>query len=88
MMTKDLDILIEAAREIQPSPYQEEEQRRSFAYGNTAFENPLITREMVDRQAEAIKRGRNHSARDAPRRLDEIANGILDVLRANQRRAC
>jgi hypothetical protein len=57
-MTKDLDILIEAARKVQPSPGQEEEQRRSFAYGNTAFENPLITREMVDRQAEAIDRER------------------------------
>jgi hypothetical protein len=54
----DLDILIEAARKVQPSPDQEEEQRRSFAYGNTAFENSLITREMVDRQAEAIERER------------------------------
>ena len=57
-MTKDLEILIEAARTVQPSPDQEEEQRRSFAYGNTAFENSLITREMVDRQAEAIDRER------------------------------
>jgi hypothetical protein len=57
-MTKDLDILIEAAHKVHPSPDQEEEQRRSFAYGNTAFENSLITREMVDRQAEAIDRER------------------------------
>ena len=31
-----------------------EEQRRSFAYGNTAYENPRITREMIDRQAEKL----------------------------------
>lgn len=54
----NLEMLIEAARKVQPSPDQEEEQRRSFAYGNTAFENSLITREMVDRQAEAIERER------------------------------
>jgi hypothetical protein len=57
-MTKNLEMLIEAARTAHPSPAQEEEQRRSFAYGNTAFENSLITREMVDRQAEAIERER------------------------------
>jgi hypothetical protein len=57
-MTTNLDILMEAARQVRPSPDQEEEQRRSFAYGNTAFENSLITREMVDRQAEAIDRER------------------------------
>ena len=33
-----------------------EEQRRSFAFGNTAFENELITREMVDREAEKLAR--------------------------------
>jgi hypothetical protein len=26
---------------------QKVEQRRSFAYGNAAFENPLITKEMI-----------------------------------------
>jgi hypothetical protein len=41
-MTANLEILIEAARKVRPSPDQEEEQRRSFAYGNTAFENSLI----------------------------------------------
>jgi hypothetical protein len=30
-----------------------EEQRRSFAYGNTAIENPLVTRELVDEVADA-----------------------------------
>jgi hypothetical protein len=34
---------------------EQEEQRRSFAYGNTKIENDSITREMVDREAEALK---------------------------------
>jgi hypothetical protein len=62
-VTTNLEILIEAARKVRPSPDQEEEQRRSFAYGNTAFENSLITREMVDRQAEAIERERGTERR-------------------------
>jgi len=33
-----------------------EAQRRSFVFGNTALDNDLITREMVDRQAN--ERGR------------------------------
>ncbi len=53
-MTKSLELLIEAARTATPSPQQQEEQRRSFAYGNTAFENSLTTRQMIDEQAEAI----------------------------------
>jgi hypothetical protein len=33
---------------------EREAQRRSFAYGNTHFENSLITREMVDRAASVV----------------------------------
>jgi hypothetical protein len=58
-MTKSLELLIEAARSATPSLQQQEEQRRSFAYGNTAFENSLITRQMIDEQAEAIARERD-----------------------------
>ena len=58
-MTKSLELLIEAARNAAPSAQQQEEQRRSFAYGNTAFENSLITRQMIDEQAEAIARERD-----------------------------
>jgi hypothetical protein len=58
-MTKSLEMLIEAARSAVPSAQQQEEQRRSFAYGNTAFENSLITRQMIDEQAEAIARERD-----------------------------
>jgi hypothetical protein len=58
-VAKELEALIEAARKASPSPQQQEEQRRSFAYGNTAFENELITREMINEQAEAIARERD-----------------------------
>lgn len=53
-MTADLRTLIEAAKRVEVSPQQRESQRRSFAYGNTSFENQRITREMVDRQAEKL----------------------------------
>ncbi|MFY9658318.1 MAG: hypothetical protein WAK01_17340 [Methylocystis sp.] len=55
-MTRDLQTLIEAAKKAAPSAQHREEQRRSFVYGNTAFENSLITREMVDRQAAQVAR--------------------------------
>lgn len=53
-MTGKLKALIDAARKIPVSAEQREQQRRSFAYGNTAFENSRITREMVDREAEKL----------------------------------
>jgi hypothetical protein len=58
-VTRELEILIEAARKATPSREQQEEQRRSFAFGNTAFENNMITRQMIDEQAEAIARERS-----------------------------
>lgn len=54
-MTKELQDLIDRARKVPESAADREQQRRSFAYGNTAIENKLITREMVDRQAERLK---------------------------------
>jgi hypothetical protein len=58
-MTDALKNLLEAAKKIEPTAEQRESQRRSFAFGNTAFENELITREMVDRQAEELAREAN-----------------------------
>jgi hypothetical protein len=46
--------LLDAARKVVLTPQEKEEQRRSFAYGNTKIGNPCITREMVDREAEAL----------------------------------
>ncbi len=53
-MPRHLELLIEAARRREISPEELEAQRRSFAYGNTHFENERITRETVDRAAEAL----------------------------------
>ena len=61
-MTDELASLIEAARKIEPSPKQRDEHRRSFVFGNTAIENPLITREMVDQEADRLARERSDSA--------------------------
>jgi hypothetical protein len=55
-MTDALKELIEAAKKVEPTPEHREQQRRSFAYGNAAFENELITREMIDREAEKLSR--------------------------------
>ena len=53
-MTEALQALIDAAKKIEPTSEHREEQRRSFAYGNTHFENGRITREMVNQQAEKL----------------------------------
>jgi hypothetical protein len=53
-MTKYLDNLLEAAKKAVLTPEEKEQQRRSFAYGNTVIENPRITREMIDRAADAL----------------------------------
>jgi hypothetical protein len=53
-MTDALKKLLEAAKSAKPTPEHREQQRRSFVYGNTHFENELITREMVDREAEKL----------------------------------
>jgi hypothetical protein len=53
-MTDALKKLLDAAKTADPTPEQREQQRRSFVYGNTHFENELVTREMVDREAERL----------------------------------
>ena len=47
--------VLELAKQVTMTPLEREKQRRSFAYGNTAFENSDITREMVDREAEKLE---------------------------------
>jgi hypothetical protein len=49
-MTNRLQELLDQARKNAPTSQDKEEQRRSFAYGNTKIENPRITREMVDQE--------------------------------------
>ncbi|TVQ31646.1 MAG: hypothetical protein EA356_14065 [Geminicoccaceae bacterium] len=47
--------LLERARKTSMSPSEKAEQRRSFAYGNAAFENPRITRQTIQDQEKALK---------------------------------
>ena len=54
-MTDALKSLLEAARKVRMSREEAEEQRLSFAYGNTKIENDNITRETVRREADALK---------------------------------
>jgi hypothetical protein len=58
-MPTHLKDLLDAARRVVPTAAEKEEQRRSFAYGNTKIENPRITREMVDREADALGAPKN-----------------------------
>jgi hypothetical protein len=62
-MTKQLQDLLEAAKKVVPTPEEKEQQRRSFAYGNTKIENERITREMVDKAADAIGKPKGESPR-------------------------
>lgn len=55
MPTKLAD-LVKAAKRITMSEADKEEQRQSFAYGNTKIENDLITRETIAKQAEDLKK--------------------------------
>jgi hypothetical protein len=51
----DLQYLIEKSKGVSMTPEEREEQRRSFAYGNTHIENDRITRRVVDEQAEKLR---------------------------------
>lgn len=53
-MNRDLKPLLDAAGRVDMSRQDKEEQRRSFAFGNTAIENNRITKELVDSEAERL----------------------------------
>ncbi len=54
-MTDKLNALLKEARSVPMTDADRAAQRRSFVYGNTAFENDRITRELVDRIAEKLE---------------------------------
>lgn len=54
-MSKELEYLLDAARERKMTEEERELQRLSFAYGNTHFENELITKDTVNRAAEELR---------------------------------
>lgn len=61
-MSEELLKLMAIAEGQPMTQEQREAQRRSFAYGNTHFENTEITRETVDQAAEALARA--HGTKD------------------------
>ncbi|MCZ6609309.1 MAG: hypothetical protein O7D27_01315 [Alphaproteobacteria bacterium] len=54
-MAESLKALMEAAKKVKMTPSEQEEQRQSFAYGNTKIENDLIEKDTVARQSSALK---------------------------------
>jgi hypothetical protein len=55
-MSDELNQLIEMARKVSMSDEQKEQQRLSFAYGNTRIENDDITWDTVRKAAEGLKK--------------------------------
>jgi len=53
-MSDELEKLLEAAKHRSLSTAEQEEQRRSFAFGNANIENERVTRETIDREADAL----------------------------------
>ncbi|MGA8075668.1 MAG: hypothetical protein WB995_19490 [Candidatus Acidiferrales bacterium] len=55
-MTKELREMLDVAKSVEMSSEEKEEQRRSFAFGNANIENPSVTREIVDMEADELNR--------------------------------
>ena len=55
MSNRDLAAAITRSSRRAMTAQEKEAQRRSFAYGNTRLENGAITRETINRAAEALK---------------------------------
>lgn len=53
-MSEELKDLIERAKKVLMTQEQQEEQRRSFAYGNSKIENDRITRKTINQEADAL----------------------------------
>lgn len=54
-MGDELERLLELAKQTEFSASEQEEQRRSFAFGNANIENPRVTRATIDHEAENLK---------------------------------
>ena len=54
-MAKNLEALLKAAKKVKMTSAEYEQQRRSFAYGNTNIENGRITKEMIDKAARLLE---------------------------------
>lgn len=54
MTEPNLAQLLEIAKQIEMNKQEQEQQRRSFAFGNTRIENRNITLEAIERAASVI----------------------------------
>lgn len=54
MPNDHLSQLLEIAKKIEMTSQEREQQRRSFAYGNTKIENKDITQEAIERAASVL----------------------------------
>lgn len=54
-MSGKLLALLKAARKVKMTSKESEEQRRSFAYGNTNIENERITKETIELAARQLE---------------------------------
>jgi hypothetical protein len=57
-MGEELERILAKARRFTMSATEREEQRRSFAYGNTAIENRDISRRLVNEEARRLAAGK------------------------------
>jgi hypothetical protein len=51
---EDLNRMLAIAKRVEMTRQEQEQQRRSFAYGNTKIENRNITREAIEKAAVAL----------------------------------
>jgi hypothetical protein len=54
-MSKYLEKLLKIAKKVKMTSADYEQQRRSFAYGNTNIENARITKETIDKAARLLE---------------------------------
>ena len=54
-MSEKLEALLKAARKVKMTAKEYEEQRRSFAFGNTNIENERITKETIELAARQLE---------------------------------
>jgi hypothetical protein len=55
-MQESISKLVEIAKTVRMNDEQKNEQRNSFVYGNTKIENDAITKEMVEKLSQDIRR--------------------------------
>lgn len=60
MSNDELTQLLKTAKTIEMTPEEQEQQRRSFAYGNTKIENSNMTVEAIEKAASALADDDSH----------------------------